>query len=137
MSSLILRTATRFLVSVMLVFSVFLLVRGHDAPGGGFLGALIASIAFALYTLAHGAAEVRRTLRIGARSIAACGLGLALLAGLAASLAGEPAFTGLWVEIGGHDDPLALGTPLLFDAGVYVAVIGAVLTIVLALDEEG
>jgi multicomponent Na+:H+ antiporter subunit B len=132
-SSLILRTATRFLVSLMLVFSVFLLVRGHDAPGGGFLGAMIASIAFVLYTLADGPAAVLRTLRVAPRTIAIVGLGLALLAGLVAALAGAPVFTGLWMPV---DEELGLGTPLLFDLGVYIAVVGAVLTIVLALDEE-
>lgn len=138
MNSLILRTATRLLVSLMLLFSVFLLLRGHDAPGGGFLGAMIASIAFVLYTLADGPAAVRRTLRMAPRKIAACGLGLALLAGLVAAFAGLPLYTGLWtvIEAAAVDEELGLGTPLLFDLGVYIAVVGAVLTIVLALEEE-
>lgn len=137
MSSLILRTATRLLVSLMLVFSVFLLVRGHDAPGGGFLGGMIASIAFVLYTLAAGPAAVRQALRIAPRTIAIGGAGLALFGGLAAALAGRPPFSGLWTFIGAPGEGgLPLGTPLLFDLGVYVAVVGAVLTIILALEED-
>lgn len=137
MNPLILRTATRLLVSLMLVFSVYLLVRGHDAPGGGFLGAMIASVAFVLYTLADGPAAVRQTLRMAPRRIAVGGLGLALISGLAAALTDQVLFTGLWVSIGAPGEgELSLGTPLLFDVGVYLAVVGAVLTIILALEEN-
>ena len=137
MNSLILRTATRLLVSLMLVFSVFLLMRGHDAPGGGFLGAMIASIAFVLYTLADGPGAVRQTLRVTPRTIAVGGLALALVAGLAAAFADRAVFTGLWASIGAPGEgELSVGTPLLFDLGVYVAVVGAVLTIILALEEN-
>lgn len=137
MNSLILRTATRLLVSLMLVFSVYLLVRGHDAPGGGFLGAMIASVAFVLYTLADGPAAVRQTLRMAPRTIAVGGLGVALLSGLTAALTDRAVFTGLWASIGAPGEgELSLGTPLLFDVGVYIAVVGAVLTIILALEEN-
>jgi multicomponent Na+:H+ antiporter subunit B len=121
----------------MLVFSVYLLVRGHDAPGGGFLGAMIASVAFVLYTLADGPAAVRQTLRMAPRRIAVGGLGLALVSGLAAALTDQAVFTGLWASVGAPGEgELSLGTPLLFDVGVYVAVVGAVLTIILALEEN-
>jgi multicomponent Na+:H+ antiporter subunit B len=137
MNSLILRTATRLLVSLMLVFSVYLLLRGHDAPGGGFLGAMIASVAFVLYTLADGPAAVRQTLRVAPGTIAVVGLGLTLVSGLAAALTDQAIFAGLWVPIGAPEaGELLLGTPLLFDVGVYVAVVGAVLTIILALEEN-
>ena len=58
MNSLILNTATRFLVALMLVFSIYLLWRGHNEPGGGFVGGLIAAIGFALYAIAYGPAAV-------------------------------------------------------------------------------
>ncbi len=136
-SSLILRTASRLLVSLILLFSVFLLMRGHDEPGGGFLGGLIAAIAFVLHTLADGPAAVRRTLRVAPRGIAVFGIAIALAAGLPAALAGEPFLTGLWTSlgIGPGEEGIPLGTPLLFDVGVYLAVVGTVLTIVLALEE--
>ena len=136
--SLILRTASRFLVSLILVFSVLLLLRGHDAPGGGFIGGLIAAIAFVLYSIAHGPGEVRRTLRTSPRSVALAGIGVALLAGMAAALAGQPFLSGLWTPLGGTsaEDGIWLGTPLVFDLGVYLVVVGTVLTLVLALEEK-
>jgi multicomponent Na+:H+ antiporter subunit A len=136
--SLILRTASRFLVSLILVFSVLLLLRGHDAPGGGFIGGLIAAIAFVLYSIAHGPGAVRRTLRTSPRSVALAGIGLALLAGMAAALAGQPFLSALWTPLGGTSaaEGIWLGTPLVFDLGVYLVVVGTVLTLVLALEEK-
>ena len=138
MNSLILNVATRVLVALMLLFSVYMLLRGHNEPGGGFIGGLIAAIGFALYAIAHGTAAARRALRLEPRVIAMAGLGLALLAGLGAALAAEPLFTGQWRFFGAEDGDkgLPISTVLLFDIGVYLVVVGAVLTLVLALEEE-
>jgi len=132
MNSLILREATRLLVAVMLMFSVFMLLRGHNEPGGGFIGGLIAAIAFSLYALAAGPEAVRAALRADPRKLAMVGLGLSLLAGLMALLDAAPFLSGVWTALGG----VKIGTPLLFDIGVYFVVVGAVLTIVLALKQE-
>ena len=132
MTSLILREAARLLVGVMLMFSVFMLLRGHNEPGGGFIGGLIAAIAFSLYALACGPEAVREALRIDPRVLAMIGLGLSILAGLIALVEPAPFLTGIWAEIAG----VKLGSPLVFDVGVFLAVIGAVLTIVLTLKEE-
>ena len=65
------------------------------------------------------------------------GLVLAILAGLIATLMGAPFLTGLWWKpVIGEGDPLPLGTPLLFDIGVYLVVLGAVLTLLLAIEED-
>jgi multicomponent Na+:H+ antiporter subunit B len=132
MNSLILREASRLLVGAMLMFSVFMLLRGHNEPGGGFIGGLSAAIAFSLYALAAGPEAVRAALRADPRILAMAGLGMAILAGLIALLESGPFLTGVWGEIAG----IKVGTPLLFDIGVYFAVVGAVLTIVLALKEQ-
>ena len=138
MNSLILGSATRLLVALMLLFSVYMLLRGHNDPGGGFIGGLIAAIGFALYAMAHGPAAARRALRLDPRVIAVAGVGLALTAGLLPALAGGDFFTGLWWFVGAskEDKGLPLSTVLLFDIGVYLVVVGAVLTLVLALEEE-
>jgi multicomponent Na+:H+ antiporter subunit A len=130
--SLILRTATRLLLSLMLLFSIFILLRGHNEPGGGFIGGLVAASAFALHSIAFGPEALRRLLAFNPVSIAATGIAAAILAGLLAAPFGDAFLTGEWLDIEG----LALGTPLLFDIGVYLVVVGAVLTIVLALEEE-
>jgi len=136
--SLILRTATRLLLSLMLIFSVFILWRGHNEPGGGFIGGLIAATAFALHGAAFGAKAMRELLRIDPRSLIGAGLILSVASGLFAAPEGKPYMTGLWIEL--HPDggsPLALGTPILFDIGVYLVVVGAVLAMILSLMEEG
>ena len=137
MNSVILNTATRVLVALMLLFSVYMLLRGHNEPGGGFIGGLIAAVGFALYAMAHGTAAARRALRLDPRSVAVLGLAVAGLSGLAAALAGAPFMTGQWRFFG--DDAggkgLSVSTVLLFDVGVYLVVVGSVLSLVLALEE--
>ena len=139
MNSLILNTATRVLVALMLMFSVYMLFRGHNEPGGGFIGGLIAAIGFALYAISHGSEGTRRALRADPRVIAMVGLGIALLAGLISAVTGDALFTGQWVFLGGENGSkgFPISSVLLFDIGVYLVVIGSVLTLVLALEEEG
>lgn len=136
MTSLILRTATRFMLPLLLLLSVFLLLRGHNEPGGGFSGGLVAAAAFALYALAFGVPAARQSLRVDPHRLIAVGLLVAAGSGGLALLRGQPWMTGQWVRL-----PLpglgevALGTPLGFDVGVYLAVLGVTLLIVLTLEE--
>lgn len=137
MQSLILRTATRLLVSLILVFSIYLLFRGHNSPGGGFSGALVAGTGFALYIIAEGADSVRRAIRIDPRRLIVFGLGLALISGLVGVFFGKPFLTGLWWSVADLPDyKIVLGTPFFFDVGVYAIVLGTILTIILALEES-
>ncbi|MFO7930101.1 MAG: Na+/H+ antiporter subunit B [Desulfosalsimonas sp.] len=134
--SLILATATRLLVSIILVFSVYLLLRGHNAPGGGFAGALIAGTGFALHAMAEGPASVRRAIRLEPRGLIVFGMFLAVCSGLPGLIAGKPFFTGLWwtaAEFEGLE--IVVGTPFFFDVGVYSIVLGTILTLILALEE--
>ncbi|MEQ9246742.1 MAG: MnhB domain-containing protein, partial [Nitratireductor sp.] len=62
MRTLIFRTVAPYLTSLMILFSVFVLLRGHNEPGGGFIGGLIAASAFAIYGIACGVSPVRRAL---------------------------------------------------------------------------
>ena len=135
MSSLILRTATRYLVPLLLLFSVFLLWRGHHEPGGGFVGGLVAATAFVLIGLAEGPAVARDVLRMRPTLLVPTGLAVSALTGMLALVQGRPFLTGLWSKSGGSL-ALELGTPLLFDLGVYLTVMGVVLSILLALMEE-
>lgn len=135
MSSLILSTATRYLMPLLLLFSVFLLLRGHNEPGGGFVGGLTAAAAFALFAIAEGVAPARRMLWLHPRSLLGVGLLLAAGAGLLSVAVGLPYMTGLWSSL---ELPAIgkLGTPLLFDVGVYLVVVGMVLMIVFELAED-
>lgn len=135
MGSIILRLAARYLMPLLMVFSVFLLIRGHNEIGGGFAGGLVAAAAFILFAIANNVQEARRILRVHPRSLIASGLLVALLSGLIGWLNGNPFLTGLWLK-----DALPvigkIGTPLLFDMGVYLVVIGVTLLIIFTLAEE-
>jgi multisubunit Na+/H+ antiporter MnhB subunit len=135
MNSVILHTATRVLVSLLLLASLFLLWRGHNAPGGGFAGGLMAAAAIVLMAISMGPGATRQALRLDPQLFIAGGLAIAVAAGIIGLAAGDPVLTGQWVEIDWADH-LSLGTPLLFDVGVYLVVVGVVLTIVLTLMEE-
>jgi multicomponent Na+:H+ antiporter subunit B len=132
---LILRTAARLLLVLMLVLAIFVLLRGHNEPGGGFIGGLLAAGGVAIYQLACGVARARRLLRVDPRGLAGVGLLTAIAAGVMGVVAGRPLLTGLWSA---HALPGVgkLGTPLLFDLGVFLLVVGAALTILFTLDEE-
>jgi multicomponent Na+:H+ antiporter subunit B len=135
MTSLILSTATRYLLPLLLLFSIFLLLRGHNEPGGGFAGGLVAAAAFALYAIAHNVAQAKKALYVNPRTLIAAGLLVALSSGLISLLAGYPFMTGIWssriLPVLGK-----VGTPLLFDIGVYLVVIGIALLIIFSLAEE-
>ena len=131
MKSVILKAATRLLSGIVLVFAVFLLWRGHHAPGGGFIAALVAATGFALVALSEGPAAVRRGLYVPPQHLVGTGLALAIAAGLLGSMQGKAFLTGIWWPA---HAPLA-GTPLLFDTGVFLVVLGAILTVLLTLEE--
>ena len=137
MNSVILRAGARLQIVLLLVFSAYMMLRGHNAPGGGFIGGLIAATGFVVYAIACGTADARKALRFDPGSIAGAGLGIALIAGLLAALWGDALFTGQWLFIGATETEkgLPLSTVLVFDIGVYLVVLGAILSITFALEE--
>jgi multicomponent Na+:H+ antiporter subunit B len=137
-SSIILRTTARVLLPLLLVFSVFMFMRGHNEPGGGFVGGLVAASAWALYAIAYSAAEARRALRVDPLLLMGVGLLLALGTGLVGLLQRGAFLAALWTKL--YVPGLGVvdvGTPVVFDLGVYLAVLGVALTMILSLAEEG
>ena len=133
MNTVILRETTRRLVPLILVFSVFLLLRGHEQPGGGFVGGLVASIALSLYAFVFGPQAARGILRVDPRAVGAVGLAVAIASGFVGSIRGAaPFLTGQWGTVAG----LKIGTPVMFDVGVYLVVIGVVMTFVIGIKEQ-
>ncbi|CAN7545949.1 cation:proton antiporter [Devosia sp. Root413D1] len=138
MNSLIFRTIAPLLVAVMLVFSVFVLLRGHNEPGGGFIGGLIAASALTIYGMAMGAGAARTALQLHPLAYAGFGVALAALAGALSIVFDVPFLTGLWTIFEFDEVEVAISTPMVFDIGVYFVVFGTIAAVALALeDEEG
>jgi len=135
MRTVILKTATKFLLPLLLLFAVFILLRGHYLPGGGFVGGLVASIAFVLHAFAFGREETKLFLRFHPGFFIPLGLSLSLISGFLPLLFGSPFMTGLW-----YPDAFPVvgmvGTALFFDIGVFFVVIGVTLTIIFTIAEE-
>ncbi|MEO8256110.1 MAG: Na+/H+ antiporter subunit B [Acidobacteriota bacterium] len=135
MTSTILQTATRLLMPLLLLFAVFLLLRGHNQPGGGFVAGLVVASSFVLYAIAFGVDASRRALLVSPATLLGVGLLVAVTSGIPAIIAGQPFMTAQWVEVPVGPAAVAVGTPLGFDVGVFLAVVGVVLTIVFTLAE--
>lgn len=134
--TLILHVAARFLVPLQLLFSVFLLLRGHNEPGGGFIAGLVASGAFALYLFTFGAVVTRDLMRVDPRNLIGFGLLLGMISVFPAWFQGQAFLTSQWWPItlpGGNE--IKLSTPLIFDIGVYFTVFGSVMLMLIALTE--
>src|SRR5690606_36240207 len=118
MRSPILQSATKYLLPILLLFSFFLLLRGHYYPGGGFVGGLVAAIAFVLHSFANGTEATMKILRRKPLSLIPIGLGISATSLAAPMLFGLPPMTGLWFE---QPIPVIgmIGSSLFFDLGVY------------------
>ncbi len=136
MRTVIFRTSAPYLTSLMVLFSIFVLLRGHNEPGGGFIGGLIAASAFAIYGIACGVSPVRRALYFHPMALSGFGLFLAALSGFASLFFGVPFLTGLWTSAEILGVTVDLSTVLFFDIGVYFVVVGSVTSIALALEER-
>ncbi len=130
--SVFLRQGVKPLAGLLLLVSLVLLWRGHNLPGGGFIGSLVAACALVLLALAFGVPLARRLLRVSPAWVSGLGLACAVGAGVIGLLGGGQFLTGGWAFPGG----LPLGTPLLFDVGVFLTVFGAVLHMLFRLLES-
>ena len=134
----LLKIAAVRLKVILLVVSVYVLFRGHNQPGGGFMGGLLAGSAFILHGLAFGI-EITRKLPL-MRPFRWMGLGLMLIvaSGLISIIYIDGSFLqGVWVMVPLFGLDLKLGTPLMFDTGVYFAVAGMLMLVSSAIMEEG
>jgi len=130
-TSPIFKTGARMLMPLLLLFAAFLLWRGHNEPGGGFVGGLVAAAAFSLYLMAYGVSRARRALFVNPLTLLGVGLLVALISSIPAAVRGQPFLTARWIV-----QPLMLGTPMLFDIGVFLVVTGVVLMMIFSLAEE-
>lgn len=122
----------------VLVGSIYLLFAGHNQPGGGFVGGLVAGAAISLRYLAGGIADVRRISRFRPWTILGGGIVLATVTALAPLLQGKAVLTSLGTEFDvallGH---IYASTTLAFDVGVYMVVVGLVFMVFEAFGDDG
>jgi multicomponent Na+:H+ antiporter subunit B len=131
MRSLILLKIARGILPITTLFAVYLLLRGHNEPGGGFIAGLVTASAVVLQGLAFGTHATRERLRPLLRPAAAVGLLIAAVSGILAVFAGDPALTHYhWhIPLPG-DGYYHLATTLLFDIGIYMVVVGTAVMLV-------
>jgi multicomponent K+:H+ antiporter subunit A len=127
----------KLLFPIIGLIAVFLLLRGHDLPGGGFVGGLTMAIAILLQYMAGGARWVEARLRVHPLRWMGLGLLLAAATGAGAWLAGLPFLTSLSLDV--HlplIGAIHLGSVLLFDVGVFALVLGATVLMLIALAHQ-
>ncbi|PDV99153.1 MnhB domain-containing protein [Candidatus Chloroploca asiatica] len=133
--SVILRTVARVMMPLLLLLAAFMLLRGHNLPGGGFIGGLLASAAIIMQIIAFGPTFARKVIRVGYLNMAAFGVFFGAFWGLPALFFNLPYMDAFWIN-----DPIPgigkIGTPVLFDVGVFLAVIGVTTRVALLLAEE-
>lgn len=136
-NNLILRTMTSLIAFILLGFAVYLLLAGHNSPGGGFVGGLITSAAIILLYMSYGIKTVEKILPINFKILIMIGLILAIATGLGSLLFDVPFLTH---SFGTFSFPLfgdiELATAMLFDLGVYFTVLGATITIILTIAHD-
>lgn len=135
MNSIILQLAAKYLKWLLIVFSVLALLRGHNNPGGGFIGGLLAGLAIVYKGFAYNAFQVKEKLKNRPERYIAIGLFAILLSFIPSVLAGKTLMTGMWVTVP-FGPGIKLGTPFLFDIGVFFAVIGVTLLFVFSLTQK-
>jgi multisubunit Na+/H+ antiporter MnhB subunit len=122
--------SVRLIFPAVIVGSIYLLLAGHNQPGGGFVGGIVAGAAVTLRYVAGGVDEVRRLSRARPWTVLGTGLLIAVLTALGPLLAGQPVLESASVSL---DLPVLgkakLSSSLLFDVGVYLVVLGLVLMV--------
>jgi len=121
--SLILKGFCNFIFQTMLLLSILFLIRGHNYPGGGFIGALIASTAIGLYILSYKKAP--KFISYNPPVLIILGILCLITSILLAMCFQKNLLTGIWWTFYFYGEQIKLGTPLLFDIGIYLSILGS------------
>jgi multicomponent Na+:H+ antiporter subunit A len=135
--SIIFEVVTRLVFHSVIVFSVYLLLAGHNLPGGGFAGGLTAGLALTIRYLAGGRFELREATPVRAGTLLGIGLATAAASGVVPLLLGgqvfQSAIVELWLPVFGN---IKFVTSTIFDIGVYFVVVGLVVDVLRSLGAE-
>lgn len=136
-NDVILRTATKAAVVIILTFSINLFISGHHYPGGGFIGGLAFVAAIVLLFLVYGIDKVRKNFPFDFKALAAIGVLISVFTGVGGMYGGKPflnqTFGHVRLPVFGETE---MATAVLFDVGVALAVIGASLTIIMSIGDD-
>lgn len=131
----LLSITSNILLPLLIIFSFYLLIRGHNEPGGGFVGGLVAASAFTLFAIANGVESAREKLKVNPRNLILSGMITIFGSAIFALFSGNALLTSYWFK---RELPVIgkVGTPLIFDLGVYLLVTGVALMIIFSFAEE-
>ncbi|MBK0421537.1 Na+/H+ antiporter subunit A [Leucobacter sp. CSA2] len=135
--SIMLEVVVRLVFHALIILSLYLLFTGHNSPGGGFAGGLVAGLALVARYLAGGRHELRATVPLDAGRILGTGLSIAVTMAVLPLFFGQSALSSAWVDADlGIFGTLPLVTSTLFDIGVYLVVFGLILDVLRSLGAE-
>lgn len=135
--SIILEVVVRLLFHALIIVSVYLLLTGHNTPGGGFAAGLVAGLALVARYLAGGRHELGATMPLDAGRILGLGLGLATTTAIVPLFFGQAALSSSWFDLDlGVFGEISFVTSTVFDIGVYFVVVGLMLDVLRSLGAE-
>ncbi|GIO19726.1 Na(+)/H(+) antiporter subunit B [Oceanobacillus oncorhynchi subsp. incaldanensis] len=136
-NNMMLQTLTRLIILIVLSFSIYLLLAGHNSPGGGFIGGLMTASAILILYLSFGLNSIKKVIRFDYIKIIGIGLLFASVTGVVSMVFGFPYlkqfFDYFRLPILGE---VELTTALPFDLGVYFVVLASALVIILTIAED-
>lgn len=136
-NDMMLQVSMRVISLIIFTFSFYLFLAGHNNPGGGFIGGLMTATAILVLYLVFDMKTITKAIRINFTTIIGVGLLFAAFTGIISIIFGYPFLTQFFeyfqIPMFGE---VELTTALLFDLGVYLVVVGAALTIILAIAED-
>jgi multicomponent Na+:H+ antiporter subunit B len=138
MNSLLLSTAVRLIFPLVLIFAAYIAIKGHNEPGGGFVGGLLAAVAFLLYRMTHGRGALLRLLPFHPRIMVFVGLLIALTTAVVPMFFGQPFLTTKVIDALpiGFGQSIHFASAVFFDAGVLLVVVGVSVGMIQRLHEE-
>lgn len=126
-NSIIFQYGMKITLPLLLIISLIVFWRGHQLPGGGFIGGLVAGAALAAHAFSFGVSRTLSLIRFHPLTFVVLGLTCALISGITSLVVGATPFKALWISVPFIGE---LGTPILFDFGVYLLVVGFVLVFI-------
>ncbi len=137
MNSVILQIASKYVRWLLIIFSVIMLIRGHNLPGGGFIGGMLAGLSLAYKGFAYTPGILEKEMKIKPEYIMAFGLLLIFISVWPGILLKTALMEGVWFTIPfPFTEGYKFGTPFLFDIGVYFVVIGVTVLFLFSLTEK-